>query len=114
MKPYKPETDEVLSLLLSRLSLSLSSCFSSPVIVDFIKIDNGLLTLQLCLNAKQRISEKRAGDEFTHSDKGGKSRKSVAASHLKISLPHLGTSKWGLFRRKLKCAQLSACPETRN
>lgn len=88
----------------SVVSLSFCSCFSCPIIVDFIKIDNGLLTLQLCLNAKQRISEKRAGDEFTHGDKGREK------SHFHI---------WGLqngdfFRRKLKCAQLSACPETRN
>lgn len=68
MKPFKSETDEVFSLLLSHPSPS--SYFISPIIFVFIKIDNGVLTLQLGLNDKQRISEKSAGDEFTHGDKG--------------------------------------------
>lgn len=64
----KPETDEFLSFLLSRLSLS--SCVSSPITLDSINIDGAFLTLQLCLNAKQRISEKRTGDEYSYGDKG--------------------------------------------
>lgn len=67
MKPFKPETDEFLSFLFSRPCLG--SCFSSPIMVDSINIDGGLLTLQLCLNAKQRVGERRS-DEYWYGDKG--------------------------------------------
>lgn len=55
--------------------LSLGSCSGEPIIGDFIKIDNGLLTLQLSLNAKQRLSGKRTGDDSVHGDKGSENQK---------------------------------------
>lgn len=64
----KPKADEFFSFLLSRPSLG--SCFSSSITSDSINIDGGLLTLQLCLTAKQRRSEKGTGDEYSYGDKG--------------------------------------------
>lgn len=110
MKRFKPETDEVLSRRLSLLSLSLSSCFSSPIIVDFIKIDNGLLTLQLCLNAKQRISEKRAGDEFTHGDKGREIEKESRCFPFENITSTFGDFKMGTFLKEIEMRTAERLP----
>lgn len=88
-------------------SLSLSSCSGEPIIVDFIKIDNGLLTLQLSLNAKQRLRGKRTGDESVHGDKGSVNQKE---RFLKYRFYKFTFHDFKMVTHRRKCTQMRVCP----